>query len=197
MCIFSYKNNFVFFHIPKCGGTSIYDMLRDVLDKEIFVEHTHYTYLEAKSLFEKNGKKEWFENATKIAIVRNPFDRMVSLYSYIKQHKNHHLHYQIKQLNFNQFCHFVSILLEEENSNVLSCFDYLKNNDEKLEQSINIFKLEDLKNKEKFNQLSYLFKAENRVIYQLNCSFYIDENFKKSESYIKKIFKNDYQNFLY
>ena len=73
---YSKKHNILFVHIPKNAGTSILDCL-EIEDAQ------HYPL----SVLQGYMDKETFDNAIKIAVVRNPWERMVSYYRY-RQLKN-------------------------------------------------------------------------------------------------------------
>ena len=104
--IYSKSKNFVFIHVYKCAGTSIRDALKpynDTFNKRLFLddflarlgiksnfapcEHIGARDAKAKYL----GSEVW-DNAYTFAVVRNPWDWQVSLYSYILQLTTHHEH---------------------------------------------------------------------------------------------------------
>ncbi len=68
----SFKHKLIFIHIPKNAGTSITNTL-NMLDAG---HHTPEYYI-------KNYPNEW-KNYKKFAVVRNPWDRVVSNYEYAK-----------------------------------------------------------------------------------------------------------------
>lgn len=72
----THDHKIIFVHIPKCAGRSICDIFNQRFD--------HYT----AKYYELEFNRFWKEY-TKITIVRNPYDRLVSLYIYIKQHRRH------------------------------------------------------------------------------------------------------------
>jgi len=88
------KNNVVFIWIPKTGGTSIFKVLehygarkylninsvKENFNNDGIVTFGHICY----SDLYKNGyiSNEFHQKAYKFAFVRNPYSRMVSLYSY-------------------------------------------------------------------------------------------------------------------
>jgi len=65
-----------FVHIPKCAGRSVCDIFNQRFD--------HYT----ADYLSREYKPHW-ESYEKFSIIRNPFDRMVSLYIYIQNHRRH------------------------------------------------------------------------------------------------------------
>lgn len=74
----SLKYNLLFVHIPKTAGTSIRKVMsaadRKFLDFPHFTLKEYYTFLHP----------DFFERMFKFAIVRNPWDRAVSLYHFHK-----------------------------------------------------------------------------------------------------------------
>lgn len=66
-----------FIHIPKTGGTSFYHWTEENLDNFII----KYKHRDLSGL-----EKIWGDLGYTFTIVRNPFDRMVSLYHYQKQY---------------------------------------------------------------------------------------------------------------
>lgn len=91
----STSNNFIFVHIPKTGGNSIQNILKnyseDIIIKDFnhqdgverfglrnnnFNYKKHSTLLDYKKILGKN----LFEQMFKFTLVRNPWDRMISYY---------------------------------------------------------------------------------------------------------------------
>jgi len=79
-CPFTLKTNWndentaFFIHIPKTAGTSLYTSLG--------MEKLSYTHIPARVL--ESFYPDEFENYFKFAVVRNPWDRFVSLYEFLK-----------------------------------------------------------------------------------------------------------------
>lgn len=67
------KYNYLFIHIPKNAGTSILDALSIP-----FRSHSDYKIF-------KSANTKVFNRAYKFCFVRNPYDRMVSVYNYLYQ----------------------------------------------------------------------------------------------------------------
>ena len=97
----SHKKKFVFFHIPKCGGTSVLSILSKYNDEDKY----------------KDGHPPLFAildmglaNYFIFTFTRNPFDRLVSAFNYIKK-GNTGWHYDellrrkmgIKNMDFKEF----------------------------------------------------------------------------------------------
>ena len=72
----THDHKLIFVHIPKCAGRSICDIFNQRFD--------HYT----AKYYELEFPKAW-RMYQKMSIVRNPYDRLVSLYIYIKKHRRH------------------------------------------------------------------------------------------------------------
>jgi len=75
---YSEKHNVLFVHIPKNAGTSIIDSL-DMHSTKV----KHYPL----SVLQSYMDKETFDKSIKIAVIRNPYERMVSYYRY-RQNKS-------------------------------------------------------------------------------------------------------------
>lgn len=72
--MFKYKDkNYIFIHIPKNAGTSF---------ENKFLNGKHFGHKKITSY----PSKEWINS---IAIVRNPFTRLVSVYNYVKMEKSY------------------------------------------------------------------------------------------------------------
>ena len=63
----------LFVHVPKCGGSSVEDQLG--------VHHGHRS-----AVYFRAADPELFARAWKFSIVRNPYDRLVSAFHYLKGH---------------------------------------------------------------------------------------------------------------
>jgi len=111
---FTPEKTHVFIHIPKNGGTSLWKILseynphRDEKSRRPNKDFVgHLTYQETKVLFPADEELSFF------CIVRNPWERMVSYYHYIKQvHPRKHgakdLHENLKKgMPFDGFLEYV------------------------------------------------------------------------------------------
>jgi len=82
----SHKYKFIFVHVPKTAGTSLRVAMEGMYD-ELHDPH-HSTLFEIKEKLSEMIFQTYF----KFCIVRNPWDREVSRYEYIKQDKDHENH---------------------------------------------------------------------------------------------------------
>lgn len=78
-----YNKKVIFIHIPKTGGQSIYEPLemRGGPNTYSGYQQAHLTANELRNVL---GTK-MFNSYTKLSVVRNPYDRLVSEYFYIQQ----------------------------------------------------------------------------------------------------------------
>ena len=93
----SYEKRCIFIHIPKCGGTSIENIIWPDTEQRTernlwmgFVSKYHNKYqtgglqhLLARQVLEEVGK-DVFDSFYKFVIVRNPWDRIVSQFAYMQ-----------------------------------------------------------------------------------------------------------------
>lgn len=72
------KNDYLFIHIPKTAGTALLTALGDIDRRRIHVPYFVYS----------NASRHYYNTFYKFAIVRNPWDRLVSTYTYLKNGGN-------------------------------------------------------------------------------------------------------------
>lgn len=105
----------IFTHVPKTGGTSVTSMFEKMYGKERVFRYTKHPSDNARFLKSKNMKVVaghiWYglhgelgiENPLYVGFVRNPVDRLVSMYHYCKREKNHIWHTEARQKSIKEF----------------------------------------------------------------------------------------------
>jgi len=96
--------DFIFIHITKNAGEAIIKTLRSYGCNMSFHPDSLDTL---RTIIERIGIHD-FKSYFSFAIVRNPWDRQVSLYNYIKRDNKHHLHNRIKQMTFEEYVIFLT-----------------------------------------------------------------------------------------
>ena len=89
----SHKHKCIFIHIPKCAGTSV----------EVNFSNKHSNHCPVAVFARKYPRK--FKNYFKFSFVRNPFDRLVSVYAYYVNGGNKSKHdepiaHEYRKVNF-------------------------------------------------------------------------------------------------
>jgi len=149
--IISYSKKFVFIHIPKCGGTTIRELLKTIDEKylnakinnlkqrQVDVDHLPIFALK-KLLPDVFNIVDEFDSYT---IIRSPFDRFISSVSQrLKMFKGK----QLKDLDYNQIIKEIKEIIE-----YLSCHDKAE---ELLENDFIHFQ----------RQIDYIFYKDRQVI---------------------------------
>lgn len=105
MALIDRKRNFIFIHIYKTGGNS----LREVLDAPTCEEilGVHVEAQDVRDYLRSCGDEEFWNNAFKFTMVRNPYSWLVSTYEYIKRSKGHNYHDMFMKRDFDFFVHWI------------------------------------------------------------------------------------------
>lgn len=126
------REPFTFVHINKCGGSGV--------EIALGLPKNHQT---AAQLRDEIGAEDWAKRFT-FSIVRNPFDRAVSIYFYRVRTGQSGL--EDRQLNVNQW---IDRVWSDEDSDyfgasalIAPCFDWLSDGDDLIVEDV--LKLEDL-----------------------------------------------------
>jgi len=99
---FDYENDvLVFTHIPKCGGTTLHDLLKLALTgKYIHFYPGSFESLNYGDFIGGGGHQKYGanplckigKNVVNVTLMREPISRFYSFYGHIANHKEHHLH---------------------------------------------------------------------------------------------------------
>ena len=157
--IYSNSNKFMFYHIPKTAGTSMYSVFKQY-GVSTHVNEFHWTRVRSHTAVEHTWDKYKGNEYFSFAVVRNPYDRMFSLYNFLKRrrviketleefiNKMDREPSQFKLLNYNGVVP-LSFVGKFEN----------------LEEDFN-FIADKIKIKERYKNLPKLFKAVNNGNYK-------------------------------
>ena len=84
--IYSDSHKFMFYHIPKTAGTSMYSVFKQY-GVSAHVNEFHWTRVRSHTAVEHTWDKYKGNEYFSFAIVRNPYDRMFSLYNFLKRRR--------------------------------------------------------------------------------------------------------------
>ncbi|MCC7424387.1 MAG: sulfotransferase family 2 domain-containing protein [Planctomycetaceae bacterium] len=96
--LISHSHRFVFIHVYKTGGTSISAALQPLCEPL----DAHPFHLTAVEAIERLGPSVWRDYLS-FAVVRNPWDWIVSLYSWLRDNAAHDLSGFVRELGFPGF----------------------------------------------------------------------------------------------
>lgn len=118
MGIISSQNNFLFIHIPKTGGISLKNVLEAYGENlnnvnglgtylvknypDYYFDKGSFAHAPAHHIKAFLGDSNW-DKLFKFAVIRNPWERMVSAYSYMHQTPNNKRHKIIQYMSFSDF----------------------------------------------------------------------------------------------
>lgn len=142
MSVISRANNFIFFHIPKCGGTSLLSVFQQKNIAVNLITDSHSSNKETYSYFKYKNDLNFYNQSNKFAIIRHPIQRAISFFKYIKITDTHQLHHLIKNMSFVEFCYYLKQSKNKKNG-ITSCYNHLQNDNGNLE-NITIIKLEEI-----------------------------------------------------
>ncbi|MFZ5644986.1 MAG: sulfotransferase family 2 domain-containing protein [Bacillota bacterium] len=110
------KNKYIFLHIPRTAGTSLFSMFYDILGFENAIwisdidnfEPQHASLLEKFLLigghFMVSHQKKYFNDRYSILFLRNPVDRFISTYYYFKKYGNDEVVKNLDLISYLEFC---------------------------------------------------------------------------------------------
>ena len=108
------KHNLFFIHIPKTAGSTILKMFdldvskdQEGKYKDIFIHHDdEHEYIHASAKMLKNLAPDVYHSCFKFAVVRNPYDRLISEYFWRIQYKKNHA-FDSSNMSFEEFVHYL------------------------------------------------------------------------------------------
>ncbi len=202
MAIISDKYKFCFTHIIKTGGTTVTILLKEQVDDLLLTNPLHSSI--KNDLINFPRIKDYF----KFAYVRNPYDWLVSLYSYICMFPDHPDYKYIAHLTFYQFIEWLSdVGLKRDETIPQPCYktqtDLLFVKDKLGVDSV--LKFENLCNDNNdSNLLSVFYNLHLEIPISIPLTNKSErhinwENKYNLETYklVNKVFKDDFKNFKY
>ena len=82
----------------------------DVNEIDAFEIHgVHSNLADVKRHLYKNNMSQFYDDAFKFSIVRNPYTHLVSLYRYIRRAKKHQYHKRVMSMNFWQYLNWYTL----------------------------------------------------------------------------------------
>jgi len=181
----SHSHKFIFVHITKTGGTSATQVLKKYLYDAPMKQHE--TAVECRDRIGKDLFSEYF----KFTFVRNPWDKMVSMYHYLRQSKNL---YRNLGISFKDWVSDVEKLDQEERS-TSSQLSWIEENGEILVDFIGKFEsyeedFEKVKNKlqlqcSKLNHINQSQHLEYRSYYDEATKDIVRSRFEEDIEFFK------------
>jgi chondroitin 4-sulfotransferase 11 len=186
----SEQYNCIFVHIPKCGGTSINNILDPASTKatcackrgQVMNNHEH-----ASAIVIKNTKSAIFDTFFKFAFVRNPYDKLISEYFWTGMHKT---------MSFDRFIDSLPVLMNGGNSHYKEQYKFVCDQDNNL-LIPNIYKYEDYENA--INTVSDILHITTKITKYNTTKHETYDKYFTPELYktVNKLYEKDFQMFGY
>lgn len=210
MSLISYRKKFIFFHLYKCGGNSLRQVLNKVDVHSIEWGGVHGLPDDVRTHYVREDKLNVFEDFYKFTFIRNPYDFMVSTYFYGKSNRNHFMHNDIINNNMTMLefipyymkireSHLSSAIRPFGSNKVVTIKDWLHDNNGN-EIMDYVGKLESMQ-----SDVKKIFKTLNLPISQIpvvNVNADRDKNYRKyyndtSKNMIDQYFSWELEKFKY
>lgn len=197
-----YKRKLAFVHIPKNAGTSVslfFNFKRDIKHlNDLWIEKSiNLTHLTAKEMCEIVDLDEFY----KFAFIRNPWDRMVSLFFYYKERPFGFFGRKDMPLDFVGFLSMIEKdygLITEKKPNHAMCCHFLGQYDFIKDQKIDfIGRYENLNHDMKILAEKYAIHGDLPKVNQTTHVRYAAYYDSKSSDIVRSIYKNDVVTFGY
>lgn len=117
------SNKIIFIHIPKTGGTSV----SNSLSLRRSMGGRHMTAIQTRDMY----GQEIFDNAWKFTFIRNPWDRMVSVFHYYKhglEQENKQIRQGLANVEFDEFLKEHKTLFQWSKSLFKNQLDWITDN---------------------------------------------------------------------
>lgn len=140
MALLNNNSNYIFYHLYKCAGNSLRDMINPIphlahiyKPKYQCVElgNAHSLPRDIQKIYYDKGQKDIYDNYFKFTIVRNPFDWLVSTYYYIIKNTLHNENTKVSGMTFSQFLtYYVDVMMKNQgkelgHNKVCTLYDYV------------------------------------------------------------------------
>lgn len=180
----------LFIHIPKCAGVSVKKYLLDNENIPLFEGHYTCSQMKAKATFINYSYDYIF------TIVRNPYSRLVSIYSFLQTKSKDYIHlYGKTDLNtvFKNFTfkEFVNFFLKDNchNYHYMNTYMFLPQTTWlDTEDDVKIYKFENL------NELNYSLPHHNKKSVEKDWKMYYDE---ETQEIVSIFYREDFRKFNY
>ncbi len=123
--IISDKYKIIFIHIPKNAGTYVSKVLYNLDNniKRYSINGTGHLY--PKECIKLIGADK-FNKYRKFCVVRNIYDKIYSLYNYIRDEKRHGAHEMVSKMSFIEYIHFIKNNIKTQ-ERIISHLPYIVN----------------------------------------------------------------------
>ncbi len=121
--LISNRHKFIFVHVPKAAGTAVTRALEPYADNHPrqglrrLLSHLPVPESPESVAFRMHVSARWarlklpaevYDGYRKFCVVRNPYDRAVSLYHYLSQRTDHHLYERVSRLSFKGYLDYLA-----------------------------------------------------------------------------------------
>jgi hypothetical protein len=135
--IISHKLKLIFIHIPKNAGTFIWNLLKKIDENIVIHWNTKYSSYGIETLHNKSTDiKELcnFDYSEYIifCVIRNPIERIISNYNYIKGNIAYQTHNIVKNQTFKEFIAYNFSKKDLFETNYISQYDFIYNKENNL-----------------------------------------------------------------
>ena len=181
----SHKHKFIFIHIPRNAGRSIIVALKE---KYPDVRRLAWSHARLKDV----RRKVKLRNYWKVAVVRNPYERMVSLYCFLKQKKRFYETRKGKMKESKDMPEFTEWLLNlgKKSHNIRTSdtpqYDWIRG------YKVKIIRYENL-----VKDVKKIFGIKLTMTHKTKHKHYRDYYDERSKAYIERVFKKDLKVFGY